>query len=133
MPQSATPCAPRVGEPKRVAYGPSAIEKLDIFSPKQASAPIHIHIHGGAWQQRPASHYVLPGVMLMHAGAPYVVPDFISVDESTGNLASMVEQMRRSNAWTIDNAASFEMMETFGDPYALLARAVLEQIQLRRI
>jgi arylformamidase len=123
----------RVGEPKRVAYGPSAIEKLDIFSPKQASAPIHIHIHGGACRQRPASHYVLPGVMLMHAGAPYVVPNFISVDESNGNLASMVEQMRRSNAWTIGNAASFEMMETFGDPYALLGRAVLEQMQLRSI
>ncbi|WP_295852229.1 hypothetical protein [Tardiphaga sp.] len=61
------------------------------------------------------------------------MPDFISVDESTGNLASMVEQMRRSIAWTIGNAASFEMMETFGDPYALQGGAVLEQMQLRRI
>lgn len=101
----------RVGEPKRAAYGPSAIEALDIFSPKQANAPIHIHIHGGAWRQRPASDYAFPGEMLMHAGAHYVVPDFISVDESNGELAPMVEQVRRTIAWTVRNAASFG-----GDP-----------------
>ena len=101
----------RVGEPKRVAYGPTEIEKLDIFSPKLANAPIHIHIHGGAWRQRPASDYAFPAEMLMHAGSHYVVPDFISVDESNGELAPMVEQVRRSIAWTVRNAASFG-----GDP-----------------
>jgi arylformamidase len=101
----------RVGEPKRVAYGPTDIEKLDIFSPKQPNAPIHIHIHGGAWRQRPASDYAFPAEMLMHAGSHYVVPDFISVDESNGELAPMVEQVRRSIAWTVRNAASFG-----GDP-----------------
>src|ERR1700753_2260806 len=37
----------RIGEPKRESYGPTAIERLEIYSPKQANAPIHIHIHGG--------------------------------------------------------------------------------------
>ncbi|WP_168207246.1 alpha/beta hydrolase [Tardiphaga sp. vice278] len=101
----------RVSNPKRAAYGPTEIQKLDIFSPKQAKAPIHIHIHGGAWRQRPASDYAFPGEMLMHAGAHYVVPDFISVDESNGELAPMVEQVRRAIAWTVSNAASFG-----GDP-----------------
>lgn len=101
----------KVGESKRVAYGPTDIEKLDIFSPKQANAPIHIHIHGGAWRQRPASDYAFPAEMLMHAGSHYVVPDFISVDESNGELAPMVEQVRRSIAWTVRNAANFG-----GDP-----------------
>ena len=43
---------PQIGEPKRMSYGPSPIERLEIYSPKAPSAPIHIHIHGGAWHQR---------------------------------------------------------------------------------
>jgi arylformamidase len=101
----------RVGEPKRTNYGPTPIEKLEIYSPKQANAPINIHIHGGAWRQRPATDYAFPAEMLMHAGAHYVVPDFISVDESKGDLVPMVDQVRRAIAWTVRNAKSFG-----GDP-----------------
>jgi arylformamidase len=101
----------RVGEPKRASYGTTPIEKLEIYSPKQANAPIHIHIHGGAWRQRPATDYAFPAEMLMHAGAHYVVPDFISVDETKGDLMPMVEQVRRAIAWTVHNAHTFG-----GDP-----------------
>jgi arylformamidase len=97
----------RLGEPKRFNYGPSAIERLEVYSTKRPNAPIHIHIHGGAWHQRPASEYAFPGEMLMNAGAHYVVPDFISVDEANGDLMPMVEQVRRSIAWTARNAKSF--------------------------
>ncbi len=51
----------RIGEPRRENYGPTAIEKLEIYSPKSSNAPIHIHIHGGAWRQRPATGIRLPG------------------------------------------------------------------------
>jgi arylformamidase len=101
----------RIGEPKRESYGPTAIEALEIYSPKRPNAPIHIHIHGGAWHQRPATEYAFPAEMLINAGAHYVVPDFISVDESGGELLPMVEQVRRAIAWTVKNAASFG-----GDP-----------------
>ncbi|MEH2471720.1 arylformamidase [Nitrobacteraceae bacterium AZCC 2161] len=101
----------RLGEPRRASYGTTAIEKLEIYSPKQSSTPIHIHIHGGAWRQRPATEYAFPAEMLMHAGAHYVVPDFISVDESKGDLMPMIEHVRRSIAWTVRNAHSFG-----GDP-----------------
>jgi arylformamidase len=97
----------RLGEPKRFNYGPSAIERLEVYSTKRPNAPIHIHIHGGAWHQRPASEYAFPGEMLMNAGAHYVVPDFISVDEANGDLMPMVEQVRRSIAWTVRNAKNF--------------------------
>jgi arylformamidase len=70
----------RLGEPKRFNYGPTAIEKLEVYATKRPNAPIHIHIHGGAWHQRPATDYAFPAEMLMNAGAHYVVPDFISVD-----------------------------------------------------
>lgn len=97
----------RIGEPRRENYGPTAIEKLEIYSPKSSNAPIHIHIHGGAWRQRPATEYAFPAEMLTKAGAHYVVPDFVSVDETKGDLTPMVDQVRRAIAWTVRNAASF--------------------------
>jgi arylformamidase len=97
----------RVGEPKRFNYGPTPIERLEVYSTRRPNAPIHIHIHGGAWHQRPATDYAFPAEMLMNAGAHYVVPDFISVDETKGDLMPMVEQVRRSIAWTVRHAQSF--------------------------
>jgi len=94
----------RVGEPKRFNYGPTAIEQLEVYSAKRPNAPIHIHIHGGAWHQRPTTDYAFPAEMLMNAGAHYVAPAFISVDETNGDLMPMVEQVRRSIAWTVRNA-----------------------------
>jgi arylformamidase len=97
----------RLGEPTRFNYGPTSIERLDLYATKRANAPIHIHIHGGAWHQRAAADYAFPGEMLMNGGAHYVVPDFISVDETNGDLMPMVEQIRRSIAWTVRNAKNF--------------------------
>lgn len=97
----------RVGEPRRFNYGPTPIERLEVYATDRPDAPIHIHIHGGAWHQRPAANYAFPAEMLMNAGAHYVVPDFISVDEAGGDLLPMVEQVRLSIAWTVRNARSF--------------------------
>src|SRR6516225_6968078 len=36
----------RIGAPKRFAYGPTAIEGLDVFPAKAPNAPVHVHIHG---------------------------------------------------------------------------------------
>ena len=97
----------RLGEPRRFNYGPTPIERLEVYATRRPDAPIHIHIHGGAWHQRPASDYAFPAEMLMNAGAHYVVPDFISVDEANGDLMPMVEQVRSAIAWTVRNAPSF--------------------------
>jgi arylformamidase len=97
----------RLGEPRRFNYGPTAIERLEVYSTKRANAPIHIHLHGGAWHQRPAAEYAFPAEMLMNAGAHYVVPDFISVDEANGDLMPMVENVRRAIAWSVRNAKDF--------------------------
>jgi arylformamidase len=45
--------------------------------------------------------------MLMNAGAHYIVPDFISVDETNGDLMPMVEHVRRAVAWTVRNSQNF--------------------------
>jgi arylformamidase len=94
----------RLGEPRRFNYGPTPIERLEVYATKRPNVPIHIHIHGGAWHQFPASNYAFPAEMLVNAGAHYVLPDFISVDEANGDLTPMVEQIRRAIAWTSRNA-----------------------------
>ena len=52
----------RIGPPLRRAYGPSAIEQLDIFrTGAPAAAPVFVFIHGGAWRSGSASQYSAPG------------------------------------------------------------------------
>ena len=103
-----------LGPPQRVAYGPTEIEKLDIYRTKRANAPINIFIHGGAWQNGRAAEFTYQAEPFVKAGAHYVVPDFINVREAGGDLFPMVEQVRRAVAWVYRNAASFG-----GDPNAL--------------
>src|ERR1051325_2665228 len=50
----------RLGAPRRLSYGSSPIEALDLYATSKANAPIHIFIHGGAdWRRisatRPSS------------------------------------------------------------------------------
>src|SRR5262252_9807988 len=47
----------RLGNPRRESYGPTQIEKLDIFRTKAANAPTLIFVHGGAWLNGSASEY----------------------------------------------------------------------------
>ena len=43
----------RLGSPRRYAYGPTAVEALDVFATKRRGAAVHIFIHGGQWRVRP--------------------------------------------------------------------------------
>lgn len=101
----------RLGPPQRVAYGESEVEKLDIYKAQRAHAPILIFIHGGAWRNGLAKEFAFPAEMILDAGAHFVVPDFIQVQEAGGSLTPMAEQVRRAVAWVYRNAASFG-----GDP-----------------
>lgn len=97
----------RLGPPERVAYGPSAIERLDIFKTKQPNAPIHVFLHGGAWRSGLAKDYAFPAEMFVAAGAHYIAVDFVNVFEAGGSLMPMAEQCRRAVAWVYKNAGSF--------------------------
>ena len=96
-----------LGEPQRVAYGPSEYERLDIFRASAAEAPINVFIHGGAWRRNKGPDYHLQAEPLVRAGAHCLIVDFINVEQAGGDLFPMYEQVRRAVAWTWRNAESF--------------------------
>jgi arylformamidase len=97
----------RLGPPERVAYGPTEIEKLDIYKTNRPNAPVRVFIHGGAWKNGVASESSYMAEMYLAAGAHFVVPDFAAVTDVGGNLMVMADQVRRAVAWVCKNAASF--------------------------
>jgi arylformamidase len=101
----------RLGQPERVAYGQTEIEKLDIYKTRRLNAPINIFIHGGAWRNGQAKDSAYLAEMFINAGAHFVVPDFVQVQDVGGSLMPMAQQVRASVAWVYKNAARFG-----GDP-----------------
>lgn len=97
----------RLGAPTRESYGPTEVEKLDIYRTKRANAPIFVFIHGGAWLGGFAKDYAFPAEMFVDAGAHYVALDFIAIKEAGGDLRVMAEQVRRAVAWVYKNADKF--------------------------
>ena len=98
----------RIGQPMRESYGPTAVEKLDVYRTKRPKAPIFVFIHGGAWLGGEARNYAFPAEMFVNAGAHYVALDFIAIKEASGDLRVMAEQVRHGIAWVYKNADKFD-------------------------
>jgi arylformamidase len=94
----------RTGAPQVFSYGASPIEKLFHYPAKIANAPLHVHVHGGAWRQRKAEDVAFPAEMFNDAGIGFVVYDFTSVDETGGDLKPMLGQVCNGLAWLVRNA-----------------------------
>jgi arylformamidase len=101
----------RLGQPMRVSYGPTEVEKLDIYRARRSKAPIFVFIHGGAWLGGDAKNYGDSAELFVTAGANYIALDFIAIKAAGGDLRVMAEQVRSALAWSYKNAASFD-----GDP-----------------
>src|ERR1700730_1091130 len=72
-----------IGRPQRLAYGPTEIEKLDLYRTTRANAPIHMFIHGGAWHAgSPIAARAYLAEPFVQARAPFVMPGFIHVADS---------------------------------------------------
>jgi arylformamidase len=97
----------RLGAPRRFAYGPTAIEALDVYPTARAAAPINVFIHGGAWRGSLAKNNAIAAELFVNAGAHYVVPDFAWVQDVGGSLFPMADQVRRAVAWVYRNAEQF--------------------------
>jgi len=97
----------RLGAPKRFAYGPTAIEGLDVYPARTTNAPIFVYVHGGRWRYGTARDNAYPADLFVNAGVNFVALDFIQVDAAGGDLRTMADQVRRGIAWVYKNAASF--------------------------
>lgn len=108
----------RLGEPERLSYGQSPVEKLDLFRAKTPNAPVMIYVHGGAWRSGSSRRCHMPAEMFVSHGVNFIALDFINVLEAGGSLFPMIEQVRRAVAWVYRNARSFgadpERLYVFG-------------------
>jgi arylformamidase len=101
----------RLGQPERVAYGLTEIEKLDIYKTRRWNAPVNIFIHGGAWRNGQAKDSAYLAEMFINAGAHFAIPDFVQVQDAGGSIMPMAQQVRAAVAWVCKNASGFG-----GDP-----------------
>lgn len=97
----------RLGPPRRLAYGPTAIERLDLYATAAPNAPIHVFIHGGAWRFGRSADAAYMAETFVDAGAHFIAIDFQNVIDAGGNLMTMADQVRRAIAWVHTNAATF--------------------------
>jgi arylformamidase len=104
----------RIGDPLRFAYGPTAIEGLDVYPAAPSGGakaddktPVAIFVHGGAWRSGAASEFTFLAEPFVRAGGNFVVLDFITVDDAGGSLFPMVAQVRRAIGWVFRNADKF--------------------------
>lgn len=96
-----------LGRPDNYAYGPTDIDRLDVFRTDKPNAPVNVFIHGGAWRRNRAADYAVQAELLVRAGAHYVILDFTNVYEAGGSLFPMAEQVRRGLRWVYQNASKF--------------------------
>jgi arylformamidase len=95
----------RLGTPRRFAYGPTVIERLDVYATARPHAPVMVFLHGGAWRGGEARSQAYAAEMFVRAGAHWVVPDFATVMDV--GLEGMAAQVRRAVAWTAEHAPAF--------------------------
>jgi arylformamidase len=101
----------RLGPPMRLSYGPTEIEQLDLYRTQAGREPIQVFLHGGAWRGGSAKGSAYAAEVFLTAGAHYIAPDFVAVQNAGGSLMAMADQVRRAIAWVYRNATSFG-----GDP-----------------
>jgi arylformamidase len=97
----------RLGPARRLAYGPTEAEKLDLYTTKAPNAPINVYVHGGAWRAGDAAYAAYQSEMFVDSGAHFIALDFNNVLETKGNLMTMAQEVRRGVAWVYRNAGSF--------------------------
>ncbi|QDP00382.1 alpha/beta hydrolase [Thalassotalea sp. PS06] len=100
-----------IGEPFRLQYGSLSHQGLDWYPAPVPNAPIHVHLHGGAWKIGTARDNAFMARVFHAAGIHLVVPDYIKVLETNGRLGPVVEDVCTALAWIYKNAEKHN-----GDP-----------------
>ena len=96
-----------------LAYGDGPDERLDWFHVPGPAAPIHVHIHGGAWRLLTKADASFGAPPFVSAGIHYVVPGFSKLPGA--RLPDVVDQVARALAFVHRRAAGMG-----GDPDRIL-------------
>jgi arylformamidase len=97
----------RIGSPDRLAYGSGDAEYVEIYRTATPNAPVFVFVHGGAWRRTGIERYGFAAEMFVAAGIHFAAVQFNGVDETGGELRTLVDQVRRATAWIYRNAHTF--------------------------
>lgn len=91
-----------------LAYGPSARQRLDVFSPAgpvpTGGRPALLYFHGGYWQGNHKDGYSFPAPLVTGTGALYIAATYDLCPSIT--MSELVEQVRAAVIWLHGNATS---------------------------
>ena len=96
-----------LGDPARHSYGSSDSQGLDWYSPAGEAGPVHVHFYGGGWRAGNARGNAFIAEQSVLSGAHCVIPDYVKVGDTGGDLMPLAEQCRRAVAWVYANAKMF--------------------------
>ncbi len=90
-----------------IYYGPTRMEKLDIYPAAEPNAPIVIFIHGGYWfdGRLKKENYIWVAKGFVGRGVTTVIVDYDVCPKVT--IDEIVRQCRAAVAWVYRNAATF--------------------------
>ena len=99
----------KVGEPRRLSYGPSPDEVLDFYQASAQPAPVVVFVHGGGWMSGFGKDHAFPVEMVLAAGMHFITLDFSTVKDAGGHVGVLVDQVRRAIIWLGQNAADLNI------------------------
>ncbi len=88
-----------------VSYGPTVMERLDIFPVATKGAPVVIYHHGGAWTRSDKDQCAYIAPSFVAAGINVLVLDFALAPKVS--LDEIVRQNRAAIAWAWHNADEY--------------------------
>ena len=90
---------------QNVSYGPTVMERLDIFRVATKGAPVAIYHHGGAWTRydKDRCSYIAPS--LVAAGVNVLVLEFALAPKVS--LEEIIRQNRAAICWAWHNADEY--------------------------
>ena len=94
------------GRWRRIAYGPTCAERMNLHLPQEADgpreanggAPVHLFIHGGYWRSLCADDHDFVAAAFVDAGHIVGIPDYALCPSVT--IDEIVRQVRAAIAWT---------------------------------